>query len=109
MNNGIQINKDGIVIPRIDTVTIPRSEYNELIAAKTVNDLLLATSDDSGYGCSYIIQGMQKLDKYRRALTEYRREIAELVKEIADLKSHAENPADKEPVASSPEDAPDAE
>lgn len=69
-----------------DSVTIPRSEYNDLIAAKAVNDLILATSGSDGYGSSDIIKGLFKLDKYRSALSASEEHISDLEAETGKLK-----------------------
>ena len=87
MNKEITITKDSISIPCPDTVTIPRSEYNELIAAKTICDMILSVADYNGYGCADTVKGLRNLDKYRKALTESEECIAEMVKK------HDENTA----------------
>lgn len=84
MNKEIIVSKESITIPCPDTVTIPREEYNDLIAAKTLNSVLLAVSDSSGYGCSEIVKGLQKMDKYRSALIDTRNQMEAMQKEYLD-------------------------
>lgn len=97
MNKEIIVTKDGITIPYTDTVTIPRCEYNALIAAKTQCDMILAVAGADGYGCADTVKGMRALDKYRSALTasedrfralqaERDEQIANMYTEIGDLK-----------------------
>lgn len=67
------------VIPD-ETVTIPRAEYNELIAAKHERDMILAAADPSGYGCAEIVKGARLLNSYQNALTASEAHIEELKK-----------------------------
>lgn len=89
MNKEILVTEEEIKIPCIDTVTIPRREYNELIAAKTQCDMILAVAAADGYGCADAVKGIRALDKYRSALTEseerFRSLQAERDKQIADM------------------------
>ena len=98
-----------------DSVTIPRSEYNDLIAAKAVNDLILATSGSDGYGSSDIIKGLFKLDKYRSALSASEEHISDLEAETGKLKVEISGMLAKidsltaKPAEEVPEESPDAE
>jgi len=101
-----------------DTVTIPRSEYDALIAAKMANDLILAASDKTGYGGADIIKGLFKLDNYRRALTESEDRIASMTREneehVGKLLAEISSLTDKlnallaKRADNTPEDKPDA-
>lgn len=119
MNKEIIVSKDSITIPCVDTVTIPRCEYNDLIAAKTINDMILAVSSFDGYGCSDIVIGMRALDKYRSALSESEdrlisfqndrdAQVAELNKAIADLKGQLKEALGVNAVEITPEETADA-
>lgn len=101
-----------------DTVTIPRSEYNDLIAAKTINDMILSVSDISGYGCADTVKGLRNLDKYRKALTdaenriivmttENEEHVGKLLAEISSLTASLNALLDKSD-DNAPEDKPDA-
>ena len=63
-----------------DSVIIPRAEYNNLIAAKAAMTMILATSDQSGYGCAEIVKGFRKIDRYCNALDEAAEKFNDLVK-----------------------------
>ena len=80
-----------VYVTPTDTITIPRNEYNNLIAAKAVNDLILATARDDGYGSADIIKGLIKLDKYRSALTASEARISDMEKEAENLKTEISN------------------
>lgn len=115
MSKEVVIKKDSIVIPCHDTVTIPREEYNSLIAAKAVNDLILAVADSEGYGCTEIVKGALKQDKYRGALSEALAKVAALTEEneklsaeAADRKSELEAKRHAENGEAAPEEAADA-
>ncbi len=73
------VTKSGIVIHATDTVTIPRSEYNKLLAAKVQIDMILSVADKSGYGCADIVKGARSLDEYSKALTIAEEHYSELV------------------------------
>lgn len=97
-----------------DSVTIPRSEYNTLIAAKAATDLILATAGSDGYGCSDIIKGLFKLDKYRSALSSSEAHISDMAAEAEKLKAIISELQGKiksltaEPAEEVPEESPDA-
>ncbi len=74
-----------------DSVTIPRSEYNDLIAAKAVNDLILSASGADGYGSADVIKGVFKLDKYRSALSASEARISDMTAEAEKLKTEISN------------------
>lgn len=66
-----------------DTVTLPRSEYNELVAAKHERDMILAVADVTGYGCSEIVKGVRRLDETTKTYSEAKQRIADLEHELA--------------------------
>lgn len=97
MSEEIIIRKDDFILPHRDTVTIPRKEYNDLIAAKAVNDMILAVAGSDGYGCAEIVKGLRSLDSYRKALTaseercyelanKHDEVTSDLMRQIAELK-----------------------
>lgn len=113
------MNKETIVIPCLDTVTIPRAEYNDLIAAKAANDIILSVSDPDGYGCADIVKGLQKHDKYKRALLESEARVATMMKnhddhvndllaEIGDLKAKLKDVLKAEAEKTAPEETANA-
>lgn len=97
-----------------DSVTIPRSEYNDLIAAKAANDLILSASGADGYGCADIIKGLFKLDEYRSALSSSEAHISDMAAEAEKLKAEISELQGKiksltaEPAEEVPEESPDA-
>lgn len=88
MNKEIIESKDFITSNLIDAVTIPRREYNELIAAKIQIDMILASADESGYGCADIVKGIMRLDRYGKALSDYEKRITALMAEHAEEVNH---------------------
>ena len=95
------------VIPD-ETVAIPRTEYNELITAKHERDMILATSDPSGYGCADIVKGALQLNAHMKAYKEAKQRIADLEAELAFRNSPPRCRCSSEPVFTkeNPEDAP---
>ena len=97
-----------------DSVTIPRSEYNDLVAAKAVNDLILSASGADGYGSADIIKGLFKLDKYRSALSASEARISDMTAEAEKLKAEISDLLVKiesltaKPAEKVPEENPDA-
>ena len=69
-----------VTITTEETVTIPRSEYNKLIVAKALLDMILATAGKDGYGCSEIVKGARSLDEYSKALANAEERCDELKK-----------------------------
>ena len=70
-----------VTITTEETVTISRSEYNKLIIAKAQIDMILATADNNGYGCTEIVKGARSLDEYSKAVADAEKRYSELAKE----------------------------
>lgn len=106
----IIVTKHGITIPYIDTVTIPRKEYNDLLAAKTQINMIIATAGENGYGCAEIVKGVRSLGEYSKAVANATERYNELKKERDEAVAQLSKELDalRKNLSPDAEDTPDA-